>query len=108
MIRTNERRGLSLLELLAVITILGVLAALALARYSQTIESGKREACFVNKAEIELQASLWRRMTGGWPATNLSDIESDVDYFPEGLPSCPVDGTSYTIDTDGRVVGHIH
>ncbi len=53
-----------------------------------------------------LQVRLWKRSKSSYPAANLSDIAADVSYFPAGLPVCPVDGTSYTINTTtGRVIG---
>lgn len=93
---------------MAVVAILGLLAALALPRTQSVRTNGHRASCHVNRAEIELQAVLWRRSHGSWPSANLSGIGADVGYFPEGLPTCPVDGTTYTIDTDGKVVGHTH
>ena len=37
------------------------------------------------------------------------DIGTVDDYFPDGLPTCPVDGTSYTLDaTTHFLVGHDH
>jgi general secretion pathway protein G len=32
-----------------------------------------------------------------WPKIDLSDIKSDADYFPDGIPTCPVDQTSYEL-----------
>ena len=43
------------------------------------------------------------------PLANLSDVGGDINYFPEGLPLCPVDSSAYTIDnTTGLVIGHNH
>lgn len=96
-------------ELMAVIAILAVLAAFIIPRVAHHVEDANRNACNTNQGEIELQVQLWRRNTGSFPASDLSDIGSDAAYFPEGLPVCPVDGTSYTIDTTtGTVVGHTH
>lgn len=102
------RRANSLLELMAAVTILGVVAAIGLPRTESIKTDGNRAACHLNKAEIELQSMLWLRRQGGWPASNLSDISIETDYFPEGLPVCPVDGTAYTIDSSGKVTGHEH
>lgn len=102
------RSAYSLTELMAVVAILGLLAAMALPRTESVRTSGNRAACYVNRSEIELQAILWRRANGAWPAASLSDIAIDRDYFPEGVPTCPVDGAAYAIDTNGRVVGHTH
>jgi type II secretory pathway pseudopilin PulG len=96
-------------ELMAVVAILGFLAALIVPRLLGHQEDAKRAACDANQGEIELQVKLWRRNTGSYPAANLSDIGANASYFPSGLPVCPVDATAYTIDTtSGLVTGHTH
>ena len=72
-------------------------------------DAAKVAACHVYKGDIEIQVELWNHNTGSWPAANLASIGADINYFPEGLPTCPVDGTTYTIDTStGLVIGHNH
>lgn len=101
-------RGLSLVELLAVVATLGVLAAVIVTRVTGGQATSKSAACQTHKGNIEVQVELWRHNTGSLPATNLSTIGADVNYFPSGLPTCPVDGSAYTIDSSGRVVVHNH
>ncbi len=106
---TNQPTAFSLLELLAVVTILGIIAAVILPRASGGHDESKRQACFVNQGDIEIQAEIWMHNTESWPAATLSDIGADTGYFPEGIPTCPVDGTAYTIDPNtGLVIGHNH
>ena len=63
----------------------------------------------INQGEIELQVKLWRRNNGSYPAANLSNIGANTAYFPEGLPTCPVDGTSlHNRYNHGTVTGHTH
>jgi prepilin-type N-terminal cleavage/methylation domain-containing protein len=104
-----RRPAFSLTELMAVLTILGVLAALIVPRVVGHQEAAKSAACEANRAEIELQAKLWRRSNGTYPTADLSNISAEPANFPGGLPVCPVDGTAYTIDpTSGTVIGHAH
>lgn len=108
-LQRTERPGVTLLQLLAVITILGILSGIVMYRVFLSRDTTSRNACYVLKGQIELQTQLWYRHHGSWPATDLSDIGADTDYFPEGLPSCPVDGSSYSIDaTTHHVIGHTH
>ncbi len=109
MIRWNFRLAFSLLEMLAVISLLGVLIAIILPRVSTSHDAAKAGASHVDQGDIEIQVELWIQNTGSMPAGDLSDIGADINYFPEGLPTCPVDGTQYTIDTQtGLVIGHNH
>ncbi len=105
----SKRLGLSLLEVVAVVAILAVLAAVAIPRVAGYRDSTNRNACHAQRGEIELQVERWHTNTGSYPAADLSDIGADSDYFPEGVPACPVDGTTYTINTtSGLVNGHDH
>ena len=107
--RRGSRHGLTLLELLAVVLLLGILSAVVIVRFLGPSDTAKRNACYVFQGEIELQAQLWFRNTGTWPDANLTAIGSDPAYFPSGLPLCPVDGSAYTFDpATQRVVGHVH
>ena len=106
--KVQHKSGFSMTEMLAVVALLGILGAIAIPRFADNDTAAETAACHAYVGDIEIQAEIWNYDTGGWPATNLSDIGSDGNYFPEGLPTCPVDGTPYTIDTSGRVVGHTH
>jgi prepilin-type N-terminal cleavage/methylation domain-containing protein len=102
-------RGFSLMELTAVVAIVGVLAMLVIPRLSQHQADAKKSSCQNIQGEIELQVRLWKRNIGSYPAANLSNIGADAAYFPVGVSACPVDSTSYTIDTTtGLVIGHTH
>lgn len=100
--------------MLAGITILGVLAAIIIPRVYVQQATTKKNACDVQQGHIEIQVQLWKRLNGSWPASDLSDMlptssPAQYDYFPDGLPVCPVDGSAYTIDpTTHEVVGHSH
>jgi general secretion pathway protein G len=99
----------SLTELMAVLAILGVLAAIVIPRVNNHQSTSQKAACYANQGDIELQVKLWKRVNGTYPAANLSDIGANTSYFPSPVPVCPVDGTSYTISTTtGLVIGHAH
>ena len=105
----HNNLAFSLLELVAVVAILSVIAMLIIRRVSSHRDDARAAACFVNKGDIEIQVELWLQNSGSLPPSNLSTIGADLNYFPEGLPTCPVDGSSYTIDTaTGLVNGHNH
>jgi prepilin-type N-terminal cleavage/methylation domain-containing protein len=107
MTKRLNRAAFSLLELLAVVTILGIIAALILPRVVISTDKTKEATCLHCRGEINAAVEQYYIHTGNWPANDLSDIAADIDYFPDGIPACPISGHSYRIDpTTRRVVGH--
>lgn len=100
--------GLSLIELLACIAVLGIVAAVIIPRLQSGAKDCNKEACRVHQGTIETQVQLWRRQNGSWPSSDLSELSGLANYYPEGLPTCPVDGSAYRIDSAGRIIGHQH
>jgi type II secretory pathway pseudopilin PulG len=95
------------MELLAVVMILGVLAAIIVGRVSTGNDVAKQRTCVHNRAEINITVERYYLHNGAWPADDMSDIAGDPDYFPDGVPTCPVSGQAYRLDpTTHRVVGH--
>jgi prepilin-type N-terminal cleavage/methylation domain-containing protein len=94
----QKRRGFSLMELLAVVTILGIIAAIIVPRVMVSSDTSKQKVNAHNKATINAAVERWYVEKGSWPANNLSDISADANYFPEGIPTNPVDGSAYTLN----------
>ena len=105
---SNQKRiAFTLLELLAVVTILGILAVLIIPRVTNNATNAKEKTCYHNRAQINATVERYRIEVGTWPADNLSDIGANANYFPEGIATCPVSGQAYKLDaTTRRVVGH--
>lgn len=105
--RINQRRGFSLLELLAVTVIIGIIASVTIPRIGQSASLAKGKVCLQYKADVNTASEKYFIATGDVPKT-LLDLQTDDYYGPE-LPTCPVDGTGYKLDSKtGRVIGHDH
>jgi prepilin-type N-terminal cleavage/methylation domain-containing protein len=103
------RKGLTLFELLMASVLMGLVAAVVLPRLITGGGNTKSKSCEALRRDIEIKVQLWRRNFGTWPAADLSDIGADQQYFPEGLPTCPVDGSAFGIDpATQHVTGHSH
>jgi general secretion pathway protein G len=100
----RNRRGFSLMELLAVVTILGIIAALIVPRVAVASDTAKSKVNSHNKATINSAVERWCVEKGAWPANNLSDIGADANYFPDGVPVNPVDSSAYTLNATSHRV----
>jgi general secretion pathway protein G len=96
--RLSKRSGFSLMELLAVVTILGIIAAIIVPRVAVSSDTAKTKVNLHNKATINSAVERWYVEKGAWPANTLSDISADTNYFPSGLPTNPVDASAYTLN----------
>jgi len=88
--KTN--RGFTLIEVLFVVVIIAILAAVVIPRITTTQDTANQNACDANIANINTQIERYYFDTGSWPATALSEMipTTSYDYFPDGLPTCPV------------------
>lgn len=105
-LRPGQPRAYSLLELLIVVTILGIIALVVIARMPGcTAYNAKSAACLENKAILNKALEEYYFTTGTY-ATDLSQIKIS-SKFPDGIPVCPVTGSAYSIDpAKSRIKGH--
>ena len=94
----QSRAGFSLMELLAVVTILGIIAASIVPRVAISSDTAKAKVNSHNKATINAAVERWYIEKGTWPANNLSDIGADTSYFPEGVPVNPTNNAAYSLN----------
>jgi len=91
--RSNS--GVTLIELLIVVLILGALAAIAVPRLTQSSDAAKQNACATNIDIINSQIEMYAADNDGvYPAT-LTGITNSITYFPDGAPKCPVTDANY-------------
>src|SRR5687767_8675581 len=98
-VKNGKRTGFSLMELLAVVTILGIIAAIIVPRVTVSSDTAKAKVNAHNKATINAAVERWYIEQGSWPADNLSDIGANTSYFPDGVPANPVNGAAYTLNS---------
>ena len=99
----RDRKGITLIELLIVVLILGALAAIAIPRITASATNAKNKVDDTNIDIINSQMELYNADNGSYPT--LAVLFTDPNYFPDGAPECPW-GNPYILNSDNRVIDH--
>ncbi len=90
--------GFALMELMAIVTILAIIAMIIVPRVTVSTDTAKQKANAHNKAMINATVERYYIEIGIWPANDLSDIAADTNYFPGGIPRNPINNNAYILN----------
>ena len=94
---TKGAAGYTLLEAMLVVILISILAAIVIPRFTVSTKRAKVQSCEMNRSIINKQVEGYYFLEGTWPVDSLDDIKTNYNYFPDGIPTCPVDLTSYEL-----------
>lgn len=102
----HRDKGFTILELLIVVAIIGVLAAMALPRFQDATNNARCSVERGNIRQIDTQIELYQITVGRFPDyPNMQRLLESTTYFPGGRPTDPflnVDSLgTYTQDVSG-------
>ena len=100
-IRTSSNSGFTLVEIMIVVAIIGLLAAIAIPNFVRARTTSQKNACINNLRQIDGAKQQWALENKA--ATNAAPGSTDIQpYMGRGnlgtLASCPADSQS-TFDT---------
>lgn len=95
----SKERGFTLVEIMIVVAIIGLLAAIAIPNFVKARQTAQRNACIQNLKEIDGAKEQWALETkkaNGDPVV----VDEVNKYIKNGAPVCPSSGT-YTYGNVG-------
>jgi prepilin-type N-terminal cleavage/methylation domain-containing protein len=95
-IQNNKNSGLTLVELMVVITIIGLLSAIVYANFGDVRKQARDKVRMTDLKEIQLALELYKSQNSQYP-TGLSSLVTE-GFLPV-VPSDP-SGSAYSVDTN--------
>jgi prepilin-type N-terminal cleavage/methylation domain-containing protein len=91
-IKTNRKSGFTLVEIMIVVAIIGLLAAIAIPNFVKARGTAQKNACINNLRQIDGAKEQWALETKKKSGDTTDDAAVN-GYIKGGAPKCPASGT---------------
>jgi len=91
--KSNRKSGFTLVEIMIVVAIIGLLAAIAIPNFVRARTTSQMNACINNLRQIDGAVQQWALENKKDPAAAVTKV--DVLPYIKSEPSCPAGGTSF-------------
>lgn len=103
--KKTRKNGFTLVEIMIVVLIIGLLAAIAVPGFARARADARAKTCVNNLRLIEAAKDQWAMATGAAEAATVTttDAEYIQQFKGNTQPQCPVGPTAYVVGAVGTV-----
>jgi prepilin-type N-terminal cleavage/methylation domain-containing protein len=113
-VKTSRKQGFTLVEIMIVVAIIGLLAAIAIPNFVKARTTAQTNACIANLKQIDGAIQQWA-LENKKVGTDAVDSAAIATYLKgSAMPTCPGDGGAYVVSTvdanptcGGALAGHV-
>ena len=93
----KKRAGFTLVEIMIVMGIIGIMAAIAIPNFFRVKNTANQNACIHNLKTVSEAKEMWALMEGKGPTVTPTWSDLITDHIKK-TPACPAGGT-YTVNS---------
>ena len=109
-INTSRKSGFTLVEIMIVVAIIGLLAAIAIPNFVKARTTAQKNACINNLRQIDGAKEQWALEQKQAPGASVNNAQVD-GYIKGGAPLCPAGGAyvygNVDVDPTCDVTDHV-